>query len=826
MVTTCRFWCSAAAAAAAAASTGVTAEGVTGVVNVYEPVDTLLPVDPQTDEQFGTAVAISSASASLAVVGSPARSEIYAFPLASNHSAAGEPLQLIPPNRNPEHRFGSAVAVDQSGRYIIGGAPMHDDEVGAAFSFIISGNVDVPSSLSVGEPASLVHTDGVNGDRFGWSVSMDRAGVRAAVGAPGRNRGQGAVYLYSLNTRTESYDPASPSLVEASDGEAGDNFGSAVALSGEGRTLVVGANRRANGGAVYVFWDVAGTEDSNSTAPDGSDWRESAILEGSTTTAGDDFGSSVSISGDGLVIAVAATNDSNSAAHHSGTVTIFVKDQPLLARTYTERIVLSMTDGEDGEFGTGMDMSYDGRRLLVGAYNVQVNDVSNAGIAALYDLENLFEIVPDVEANRTRIIDPNGPAADAGFGRSVALSADGAVALVGSFMQNLNSVDPPLENVGDVAVYDFGSQPEGPDFGGENPSTTSVSDSPSPSTQPDTGTSGSPATTTSGLSNSTVGVIVGVTVGCVALLSVVALLLVRYHHQKQRQSTLNGSSSLNQNGSQSALESGYMAAAHGGSDHGHSSMAADGHSQSRSFIPFLKHGGSTRSLSTRTKAATITAGTYAKTSKTESDVDGTSVVSCVASIDTGLPVPQFAAAYHSDPNSSNTPGYASPMIGRPLPSPVPRDSIDDSSYAVPQRVMTTVTGPPQPGSTGYVHASQFNLAEQVQPQTQTQPASVTPSLPYIAAAQMQDARAQSQSLPYVAPEHVTGAPTTDYVAAGAMSAPNDHKQYTAPEDEVDDDIYDAVPAHSSLSNGSGSGSGSGGAERPGKDEGLTYMKLD
>ncbi|AVP96255.1 hypothetical protein C7S18_03190 [Ahniella affigens] len=85
---------------------------------------------------------------------------------------------------------------------------------------------------------------------------------------------------------------ANPATLPGGDGGAGDYFGSALALAGD--TLVVGAPRDrpngANSGSVYVF------------ARDGDDWALQQRLVPSDNTSGDQFGFSVAIHGDLLIV--------------------------------------------------------------------------------------------------------------------------------------------------------------------------------------------------------------------------------------------------------------------------------------------------------------------------------------------------------------------------------------------------------------------------------------------------------------------------------------------------------------------------------------------
>jgi hypothetical protein len=117
-----------------------------------------------------------------------------------------------------------------------------------------------------------------DGDFFGWSVALSDDGNTLAVGAmfeDGSGTGigstqnesaasAGAAYVFSRSGSTWLQQ----AYVKASNTGANDRFGERVALSGDGNTLAVGADREAssstgvsgtpdesagNAGAVYLY---------------------------------------------------------------------------------------------------------------------------------------------------------------------------------------------------------------------------------------------------------------------------------------------------------------------------------------------------------------------------------------------------------------------------------------------------------------------------------------------------------------------------------------------------------------------------------------------
>ena len=161
----------------------------------------------------------------------------------------------------------------------------------AAFGAALLAAASVPAPAQVRlESATLGASDGVAGDRFGAALAAD--GERVVVGAPraagaGSGGGTGAAYVYRWNG---SVWVEEAELVP-SDGLANDEFGGAVAVSGE-RVLVGALRHSANGssaGAAYLY------------ELQGATWVETKLLASNGTTF-DRFGTSVALDGDLAVV--------------------------------------------------------------------------------------------------------------------------------------------------------------------------------------------------------------------------------------------------------------------------------------------------------------------------------------------------------------------------------------------------------------------------------------------------------------------------------------------------------------------------------------------
>ena len=177
----------------------------------------------------------------------------------------------------------------------------------------------------------------------------------------------------------------------ASDGATSDWFGHSVALSGD--TALVGASQRA---AAYVFVRSAGV------------WTQDAILTPTPTpdTAWGGFGDSVALSGDiALVRAL-------------GAAYVFVRS----GGVWTQEAELAAEGGEASSFGSAAALSADGQTALVGAPTG-----GNVAQGAAY----VFGRSAGVWTREALLTAPDGAAGN-WFGRSVALSGDGATALIGA----------------------------------------------------------------------------------------------------------------------------------------------------------------------------------------------------------------------------------------------------------------------------------------------------------------------------------------------------------------------------------------------------------
>ena len=296
------------------------------------------------------------------------------------------------------HRFGSAVALSADANTLAVGAP---DEASNAVG--IDGNQLDTSARGAGAVYVFRYAGSTWGqqayvkasntdawDGFGIALALSADGNTLAVGAKWEDSNavgvggdpfdnsavaSGAVYVFGYSGSAWTQQ----AYLKASNAEAGDTFGVSLALSADGETLAVGANRESSGatgvggdpfddsatrsGAAYVF------------RHSGSAWSQEAYVKASNTGAEDGFGTRVALSSDGNTLAVGAQGESSNAtgiggdeldnsALNSGAVYVLRRS----ASTWTQHAYVKASNTEAGdEFGVPLALSADGSELVAGA---------------------------------------------------------------------------------------------------------------------------------------------------------------------------------------------------------------------------------------------------------------------------------------------------------------------------------------------------------------------------------------------------------------------------------------------------------------------------
>src|ERR1700733_6835379 len=271
--------------------------------------------------------------------------------------------------------------------------------------------------IPVPQQQELTASDGATGDYFGSSVAI--SGDTAIIGAPHggslgsvSGTGPGAAYVFVRNgsgTWTQVQE------LTASDGAVGDEFGAAVAMSGT--TAMIAGHGKNGLGAVYVF-----VRNSSGT------WTQVQELTASDGVAGDNFGKSVSVSGNTAVIGDPFKNS------YQGAVYVFARDP---SGTWTQVQELTASDGAAGSSDTGdvfgWSVSVSGSTAVVGAW--QKDNHQGAAYVFVGDSSGTW-------IQQQKLTAADGTWGDS-FGTSVSISA--ATAVIGA----------PGGNLGEGVAYVF-----------------------------------------------------------------------------------------------------------------------------------------------------------------------------------------------------------------------------------------------------------------------------------------------------------------------------------------------------------------------------------
>ncbi|MBI3769432.1 MAG: FG-GAP repeat protein [Deltaproteobacteria bacterium] len=298
----------------------------------------LLPGETFGAQLFGYSVAISGDTI---VVGQPGNDAAYVFTRTGKKWIQLQ--KLVASDAAPNDQFGGSVAI--SGDTLVVGAFAADTtggtNAGAAYVFVRNGT-------TWSEQQKLIASDGSGDNSFGF-VAID--GETVVVGSPGNpNLGAGytgAAYTYArIGTLWIQQQK-----LTASDAAAGDQFGIAVAISGD--TVVIGARADDNAGGVnagsaYVYLRV------------GALWSEQQMLTASDGATGNQFGWAVAVGGDTAWVGVPLATAP--AGANAGATYVFVRD----GTTWTEQDGFRASGAAAGD-SFGESVALDGDTAIVGA---------------------------------------------------------------------------------------------------------------------------------------------------------------------------------------------------------------------------------------------------------------------------------------------------------------------------------------------------------------------------------------------------------------------------------------------------------------------------
>ena len=323
---------------------------------------------------------------------------------------------------------GRSVALSSDGSILAVGAPINN---GSGSS---SGHVRVYKFRSASGVWLQLGAD-INGeaanDESGRSLALSSNGYTLALAAPdntGNATRSGHVRVYRYNDAVGEVG-AWGQLGGDIDGEgSGDQSGQSIALSSDGNVLVVGTpetDANSSGHVSVYYYDEVNRV-----------WTQvGADIDGESE--GDQSGSSVDASSDGLTVAVGSIYNNGAKGSNSGHVRVYQYDGSFWLQLGSD------IDGEASgdQSGYSVSLSSDGKILAVGAPDNGGNGLGSGHVRVYkYNDTGWVQLGADID----------GEADYDASGYSVALSSNGLILAVGAPKNNANGVDS-----GHVRVYQY-----------------------------------------------------------------------------------------------------------------------------------------------------------------------------------------------------------------------------------------------------------------------------------------------------------------------------------------------------------------------------------
>ncbi len=350
-------------------------------------------------------------------------------------AADGQSAQFTGPHGG-SLRYGGLSVRDASGRVLHSWLALDGRELllrvdarGARFPLRVDPVVQGPEA-KLSPPAT-------EGEGTGLGVALSADGSTALIGAPDGEVAGGVVWVFTRVSNTEwkksgelmlsAAEGESTECVEGGEGEASEEgnecgFGRSVALSTDGDTALIGAPRMSvqvpakdpqsagetevipQAGAAWVFSRSA------------SGWTQGAELTSPERDPKAHFGRSVALAGDGDTALVGAPGE------HAGQGRAWVFAGSGTSWAAQGAALAGAGEVGEGYFGRSVALSGDGRIALIGA----PGDSHYVGAAWVFERSGTEWIEQGPE------LTGGGESGEGRFGFSVALSEDGATALVGA----------------------------------------------------------------------------------------------------------------------------------------------------------------------------------------------------------------------------------------------------------------------------------------------------------------------------------------------------------------------------------------------------------
>ncbi len=262
----------------------------------------------------------------------------YFFGITTINAQFIQSAKVVSENRESRAEFGTSVAITEN--YAVVGASRETIAAGAAYIYSkdAQGNWSYSQRLTAFDPNDGAEFGG--GAKFSNDYLVVAAG-RADVGGLQRT---GALYVYDYQNNNWEYSSKLVASDMSGDAKLGMN---PTSLTAENNTIIAGApGDNAWTGSAYVF------------TRNGNVWQETQKILSPSPQASDVFGIGVSVSGDYLAVGASEVDS------RKGAVYIYLRDVNGVWN-YVQTLVAS--DGTNNSF-FGTSVSLSGDQLVVGAY--------------------------------------------------------------------------------------------------------------------------------------------------------------------------------------------------------------------------------------------------------------------------------------------------------------------------------------------------------------------------------------------------------------------------------------------------------------------------
>jgi len=345
--------------------------------------------------------------------------------------------------------LGSA-SISKDSNYLITGVGDEDGGSGDVLGGSGAAYIYTRSGTSWTEQAILRPSDKAANDAFGWFVDINNDGTYAVISTVYKNNAAGAAYVF---TRSGSTWTQQAKLTAEGNAANSALFGYEVAINGDGSYIIIGAQgENSSGGTVYIFarsgtsWSrqhreaAAGTNkrlgfsvsisESGTYAASsqllggtggeayvltrsGSTWTMGSAITPSDVASSDQFGVSVAIEDDYLLVGSRNDDDGGDA---SGSAYVFTRS----GSTWSQQAKLVASDDQAGDqFGESVTMSQDTNYVAIGSPD---EDGSSANVTgAVY----VFERSGSTWTQRQKLV-ASAQTANDKLGEEVSISGDGS----------------------------------------------------------------------------------------------------------------------------------------------------------------------------------------------------------------------------------------------------------------------------------------------------------------------------------------------------------------------------------------------------------------